>query len=134
MLIFSLPDSKHLSVVCNSAWGEGDKDYTTQKLVYPRVNRAVPSVLCGPELAKPVNTWLFWLSRLDGYIPFSALFDGGTERYVAAIPFPHSNAIQRSASIADSSESPPFLLFPLWRNSPTWARATSFLRFLDHTQ
>jgi hypothetical protein len=27
-----------------------------------------------------------------------------------------------------------FLLFFLWRNSPPWARASSFMRFLDHTQ
>ena len=27
-----------------------------------------------------------------------------------------------------------FLLVCLWRNSPHWARASSFTRFLDHTQ
>ena len=26
------------------------------------------------------------------------------------------------------------VFFPLWRSSPQWARASSFTRFLDHTQ
>jgi len=28
----------------------------------------------------------------------------------------------------------PSVIFLIWRNSPQWARASSFTRFLDHTQ
>jgi len=62
-------------------------------------------------------------------------FIGMSLRHVSAV---HSTVIryriQAHKEMCATAETYPSLFFLLWRCDPTWVMASSFLRFLDHTQ